>query len=163
MANAASDTKSYYMNSAMTSVVSVGMLRWSWCAYLSMEEPSTENDDIPDVDKPETLDDLLKKGSTRESWGKCKWKETVQGTRRLVEPGSDVPDALGEEKAPKFVVCLNKADPLHNEGFELAETIKSHGGNLTCIQATGFHCFGQLFDQKKMKEVIDAWSSAIWE
>jgi acetyl esterase/lipase len=149
----AADSMSCYMNQYSTPLVTTSWLRWCWRAALEMDD--IENDE-------EEEKDVIAVGSNRTVWNKSKWKQDKQW-QKFLEPMEGIPSGLGNESASKYIVAVNKADPLHDEGNELMRRLKDEGANVDYIEAMGSHAVGFEVDRKAMAKLMNVWRAAIFD
>lgn len=150
----AADSMSVYMNSRSSPLVSIKWLRWCWRAALEMDDELV----VDDMDET----DVLAIGSNRTAWNKSKWKQNEEW-HKFLEPMVGIPSGLIDKKATKFIVAVNKADPLYDDGKELARKLKKQGADVDYVEAKGSHAIGFMIDRKAMTELIEAWRIAIFE
>lgn len=143
MLNPAANTRSYYMN--QNCFPAMIWLRWCWRAYLSLDDdvpptPSSEEED------PSSLEAVLRKDSNYSAWNTWKTKHPSKGVQRLVHPIIDLPDGLDPTTAmqnrtpPKITIRVNLADPLHDDGKEVADAlIRDKKADLLFFQNIGLH------------------------
>ena len=150
----AADSMSIYMNGPSSKLVEVSWLRWCWRAALEMK----------DSDVVESDDNVLAIGSNRTAWNKSKWKQNEQW-QKFLEPMAGIPPGLDdkEKRRTKYIVAVNKADPLYDEGKELATMLKEHGADVDYLEALGSHSIGFQVDKKAYAELMELWRSAIFE
>jgi acetyl esterase/lipase len=67
-----------------------------------------------------------------------------------------------KENGIKYIVSVNKADPLYDEGNELATKLKEHGADVNYLEALGSHSIGFHVDRKANAELIELWRAAIF-
>lgn len=150
------DTMSYYLESKASLHCHVDFLRWCWKSYLELDESQPEDP----VDRASSLEDVLRSGSTRQAWDQCKWKQSV--ARRLVEPTVDLPSGLDTTNAPKVVVVTCTADPLHDDGVQLAKGLKVSEANVAHFDCFGSHVIGYSLDSASKAKVTIEWSEAVF-
>ena len=148
----AGDSLSYYMNEYSTPLVTTSWLRWCWRAALEMDDISMNDEEK----------DAIVVGSNRTVWNKSKWKQNKQW-HKFLEPMEGIPSGLSDESACKYIVAVNKADPLHDEGNELMRRLKDEGANVDYIEAMGSHALGYEVDRKAMAKLMNAWRAAIFD
>jgi acetyl esterase/lipase len=120
--NPAGDTMSYYMN--QNTFPSMTWLRWCWRVYLQLEAPPELSEDSHEQNP--TLEEVLRKDSNYSSWNKWKTKHPSKAVQRLVYPTLDLPESLNDKKnAPKIIIRVNLADPLYDDGKEIADALKN--------------------------------------
>ena len=152
MLTPAADTVSYHMNSR-SSFIPGDWLRWCWRAYISFDNDRTK-----------------KLSNSREihiySYEKSKWMtnkdENTKNWVRLFAPQTNLPNKE-ELKNTSFIVVASRADPLHDDGQQLALELMSICGNerkngrsvVTYIDTTGDHTTGLIFDKEKHAEAMD--------
>jgi len=147
----AADSMSYFMNSFSSPLVTIPWARWCWRAALEM-------DDIAPVHE----DDVVAAGSNRTAWNKSKWKQNEQW-HKFMEPMAGIPPGLdNKENGIKFIVSVNKADPLYDEGNELMRKLKDAGADVEYLEAMGSHSIGFAVDRKAMEELMEVWRAAIF-
>jgi acetyl esterase/lipase len=157
MLSPSADSMSYYLNLTSSGVCPVPFLRWAWRAFLEMEPC---DDATPNLQDDSTMENILKKDSNYDAWEKCKWREGTM--RRLAEPLFELPQDLESVDAPKFIMSTNRADPLHDDGEEMAKALKKQKANVTYIHAKGSHHVGFLFDKEASKQRLEAWADALF-
>jgi len=134
--NPAVDTMSCYMN--QNTFPPMTWLRWCFRAYLDLEAPPELSEDSQEQ-KP-TLEEVLRKDSNYLSWNKWKTKNPSKAVQRLVCPTLDLPESLNDENnAPKIIIRVNLADPLHDDGKEIADALKEAKADITFFQDIGLH------------------------
>uniref|UniRef100_A0A7S1ZFW9 Alpha/beta hydrolase fold-3 domain-containing protein n=1 Tax=Ditylum brightwellii TaxID=49249 RepID=A0A7S1ZFW9_9STRA len=111
------DSESYLLNSTSSGVCPVEFLRWGWRSYLSIYEETEHNRQLID---------------------NCKWRNSELW--RMCNLLDDVPSDLSGPLASKFLVSTALACPLHDEGVEFVEKLRSNGATLDHIEARGSHC-----------------------
>lgn len=130
MIDPAGDSMSYFMNQNV--FPDMGWLRWCWRAYLDLPKPEPNP-------QPETINDALRSGSNHVAWQDWKSKNPVQ-LQRLVNPACDIPAGLTKEKGPHIIASVNLADPLLDDGAQVAVALQEAGANVTFLVHTGIHC-----------------------
>jgi acetyl esterase/lipase len=144
----AADSMSYYMNGPSSLFAPASWARWCWRAALEMD------------DTVESEDDLLAVGSNRTAWDKSKWKQNEEW-HKFLEPMEGVPSEM--ENGSKYIVAVNKADVVYDEGNELARRLKEHGADVEYLEASGSHGIGFYINRKAMAELIELWRAAIFD
>lgn len=149
----ASDSMSYYMNGSSSIMVKIPWLRWCWCAALELQEGMDDNES----------QDVLAIGSNRTAWNKSKWKENEQW-RKFLEPLEGIPSGLDKkENTTKYIVAVNKADPLYDDGDELMKRLTLAGADVDYIEAKGSHSIGYVVDRKGKSEMIESWRTGVFQ
>jgi hypothetical protein len=118
--------------------------------------------DEDEEEEEEEEKDVLTVGSNRTVWNKSKWKQDKQW-HKFLEPMEGIPSGLANESASKYIVAVNKADPLHDEGNELMRRLKGEGANVDYIEAMGSHAVGYEVDRKAMAKLMNVWRAAIFD
>ena len=159
MISPSADTMSYHLNATAANVAPVEFLYWCWQALLEMDpdDPSPSNEG-----EEETLDDVLKKGSNRDAWMKCKWREHNK-MRRLVDLLFDIPSGLDIKDAPIFLIPTNKVDALYDEGVAMVKALQEQNANVTHIDGQGEHVFGFMADKAGNNKRLETWVKALWD
>jgi len=158
--NPAGDTMSYYMNQNV--FPDIGWLRWSWRAYIGLEPPDSSKDRSEQNDTK--LELLLRKNSNYSSWNKWKTKYSSKSLQRLIYPTLDLPSSLNDEKnAPKIIIRVNLADPLYDDGKEIADALKSVKADITFFEDKGLHVdSGFPANVEGLNKVLKLWSDIIF-
>jgi acetyl esterase/lipase len=179
--NPAGDTMSYYMN--QNTFPAMTWLRWCWRVYLHLEAPPELSEDSHEQ-KP-TLEEVLRKDSNYLSWNKWKTKHPSKAVQRLVYPTLDLPESLNDENnAPKIIIRVNLADPLYDDGKEIADALKNANADIiflsyddekeswdalknakadiTFFQNTGLHVDFLAANVKESKKIFKIWSDTIF-
>jgi acetyl esterase/lipase len=146
----AADSMSCYMNGPSSIMVSMPWLRWCWRAALEMDE----------IIDGEDADDVLAVGSNRTAWNKSKWKQNDQW-HKFMEPLKGIPSGLND-KETKYIVAVNKADPLYDDGHELMRKLKEAGADVDYVEAKGSHSIGFAVDTKGKEAMFEKWRAAIF-
>lgn len=152
MCNPVTDTSSYHVN-ARSSFLMGDWMRWCWRAYLSI-----------DVDLTKTKVSSLELCAVHSnSVSQSKWMTSGDNWQRLFAPQTELPpkDALNMTSC---IIITSKADPLYDEGCELAATLlnvsecdaEESNKNIIHIETTGDHVSGLLFDKEKYSEAVEA-------
>jgi len=177
--NPAGDTMSYYMNKNVSP--STQFLRWSWQAYLGLEQQTqkqTPSDDDSnsdngidnDNDNETQLEKVLRKDSNYSSWNKWKADHPSKAIQRLVNPALDVPDGLNimscnddgtKNAAPKIILRYNMGDPLMDDGKDIVDALKTANANASYFKEMGLHC-KQAYNADAPNENWKIWSEAVF-
>jgi acetyl esterase/lipase len=156
--NPAGDTMSYYMN--QNTFPDMTWIRWCARVYLHLEAPPELSEDSHE--QP-TLEEVLRKDSNYLSWNKWKTKHPSKAVQRLVDPTLDLPESLNDENdAPKIIIRVNLADPLHDDGKEIADALKKAQADITFLQNTGLHVDVLAANTKESKKIFKIWSDTIF-
>jgi acetyl esterase/lipase len=67
-----------------------------------------------------------------------------------------------DDQSPKFLITVNKADHLCDEGIELAKALEKAGASVTLFQHNGLHFIGSTIDTVGNKQRLEAWLEAIY-
>lgn len=152
----ATDSKSCYLESTASLNCPVGFLRWCWRSYLEFDKDADNT-----VDAASSHEKELQLISTRKAWEQCKWIKT--GGRRLIEPSVDLPLDLAKEEAPKIFIVTNMADPLHDDGVQIADDLKRAGSFVKHVDCLGGHVIGYELDSSSKERTIIAWSEVAFK
>jgi acetyl esterase/lipase len=162
------DSMSYYMNSRSSWFVPTGWLRWSWQSYLSMEHSplpaNKDGEDVPNLEDTTTMEQVLKRDSNDTLWSNSKWNQNPS-TRRLIEPMTDVPNkgpSSWQEDSTKFLIVVNKADPLCDDGLAMAKALEEAGASVKLFEHTGTHIVGSMLDKEGNEKGNKAWAEAVF-
>jgi acetyl esterase/lipase len=150
MLSPASDSVSFYQNSASSHFCPVHFLRWSYRVYLELSDCNDTMDD------ESSSSDVFGRDSTRVEWSRSKWRKS--SLHRLAEPAVDLPVNLG----PKIIMTTNQADPLHNDGVAMFEKLKAAGADISHHDHRGSHWFGTVLDKEAYRDLAAAWKEAIF-
>lgn len=154
MLNPAGESMSYYMN--QTAFPGTSFLRWCWRAYLDFKAPENSNY------TPRTTEEALRNESNHDTWEEWKQRHSLS-LQRLVDPGCDLPPHLDGSDAPKFIIQLNKGDPMFDDGQNLADKLKEDNANVTLLADKGLHCgVGGIHDKAGYKHILSTWSKAVF-
>lgn len=163
MLNPKADTMSYYMNSLSSGLAPVHFLRWSWRAYLSMdndnghqsrEDGETDEGNVNRKEKGHehfrkvTLDKTLALNSNQYLVEKSPWYRN-KSMWRLCDPASDLPSNLDSDLAPRFIITSAEGDPLHDDGYLFAKKLQEKGAKVSFTACRGSHILAFLLDTKK--------------
>ena len=167
MLNPKADTMSYYMNSLSSGLAPVYFLRWSWRAYLKLDEDqkgrnASENEMGDKKENSDNLDSVLGKESNRDLVRNSRWLKS-KGMWRLCDPGSDLPSGLDSKSAPRFLVTSAMGDPLHDDGLDFSNKLKEQGANVSYIPCRGSHILAFLLDTGKKKQICDKLREAVFD
>lgn len=148
------DSLSYVLNSASSGCCPVEFLRWSWRAYLQLDNNDHNN---PDKSNPEPTNIRALQRSE-------KWRDHEKNPLwRLVCPINSLPTELdNHSKSPKFIILTALADPLHDEGVELFKKLSNVGANVVHVESRGSHGISLMLDSEASIAVEDAWRSGIF-
>merc|ERR1712238_459194 len=158
--NPAGDTMSYYMNQNV--FPDIEWLRWCWRAYIGLEPPESSEDRSEQTNTK--LELLLQKSSNYSSWNKWKTKYSSKSLQRLIYPTLDLPSSLNDKKnAPKIIIRVNLADPLYDDGKEIADALKNEKADITFFEDKGLHVnTGSPANAKAHNKVLKLWSDIIF-
>ena len=161
------DTMSYYMN--QNCFPTMTWLRWCWRAYLSLDDdvPPTSSNEEED---PSSLEAVLRKDSNYLAWNTWKTKHPSKGVQRLVHPIIDLPDGLDGTTArknrtpPKIIIRVNLADPLHDDGKDVADAlIHDKKADLLFFQNIGLHLDATVSaNQGEIDKLFKIWAQRIF-
>ena len=167
MLNPAADTMSYYMN--QNCFPTMTWLRWCWRAYLSLDDdvPPTSSNEEED---PSSLEAVLRKDSNYLAWNTWKTQNPSKGVQRLVHPIIDLPDGLDGTNArknrtpPKIIIRVNLADPLHDDGKDVADAlIHDKKADLLFFQNIGLHLDATVSaNQGEIDKLFKIWAQRIF-
>ena len=174
MLNPAADTLSYYLNQKCFPAMT--WLRWCWRAYLSLDDvvvvppphsSRSADDDDEDEDDPANhheLEAVLRKDSNYVAWNTWKTQHPSKGVQRLVHPIIDLPDGLNGTHAPKIILRVNLADPLHDDGKEMADAFVKKHANFVFLQNIGLHVDTGISanQDNKIDKHFQIWSQTIF-
>ncbi len=110
------------------------------------------------------MDQVLKRDSNDTLWNNSKWNQNPS-TRRLIEPMSDVPNkgsSSWQEDSTRFLIVVNKADPLCDDGLAMAKALEEAGASVKLFEHTGSHVMGSLFDKEENEKAYKAWVEAVF-
>lgn len=147
----AADSMSYYMNSYASPLVTNSWLRWCWRAAFEMD----------DIVVDDSEEDVIAVGSNRTAWNQSKWKQNEQW-HKFLEPMEGIPPGLDDKKS-RYIISVNKADALYDEGNELMRRLNEKGADVDYVEAMGTHAIGFEVDRKAMAELIDVLRAAIFD
>jgi acetyl esterase/lipase len=121
-------------------------------------------EDVPNLDDT-TMDasSLWTKDSNFRLWKSSKWNKSP--IQRLFNPITGVVNSKTfafHDKSPKFLITVNKADHLCDEGIALAKALKNAGAPAILFEHSGLHVFGSMIDTKGNKQRLEAWLEAIY-
>jgi acetyl esterase/lipase len=163
MLDPACDSLSYHLNSTSSHICPIEFLHWCWQAYLELpvaHKDGSETTETPDNDTADTADDMLSLGSNRKAWNESKWKNT--SLERLVNPLANISSKGWKgATAPKILVQTNRGDPLRDDGFDLANKLRSVGADVTHIDAGGSHYVGLTMELALQQSMLETWKDAI--
>lgn len=164
MLSPATDSISFYQNQSSSHACPVHFLRWCYRSYFNLPEPK----ELPSTDHSRNskndLFTVLGRNSTRSEYYHTPWYQSPN-FRRLIEPGMDVPLALGTDtKVPHFIVTTNKADPLHDEGIKFVEALRTVNESIvTHHDDYGSHWVGTRLDSVAYQKLVNATQNSLFQ
>lgn len=159
MLSPATNSVSFYQNSASSHFCPVHFLRWSYRAYLELPDNDSKEEKTSTGDHDESnLSDIFGRNSTEVAWSQSKWYSSKW--RRLVEPKVNLPDNM--EHGPRIILTTNKADPLHEDGVAMYEALKAAGARISHHDDRGSHWFGTRSDKLAYRNLTVALKNVIF-
>ena len=163
MLSPATDTVSFYQNQSSSHTCPVHFLQWSYRSFLNLPEPKEESSQSTDPvrDNPDLLA-LLGRNTTRSDYYRTPWYQSPN-SRRLIEPGIDVPVTLAtDKKVPNYIVTTNKADPLYDGGIQMVKALTAVNESIVVHHDDfGSHWLGTLVDSVAHRKLSAAAQEAI--
>ncbi len=149
------------LDNGQSSIISPDVVHWGWQAYLQIDRTSKSKSN----ENESYIESLMQHPLFR--LGKI---GTINPLLRLVWPQVDIP--LKELKAqsqsglfPKIIVSTATADPFHDEGMTLVESLRDGGLSPEAVlgqEMKGDHATALLLDKKWKKEFMTEWSACLW-
>ena len=147
---------SYYMLNDLP-IVGSSWLRWCWQAYLGMKPPPPSS---TDEEQP-----VLEQGSNAMEWQKCKWnKAPFNRLARPIEGVSTLSSTEGDSgSSPRFVVMVNKADTLYEEGMEFGKKLQeSDMYDVSLFEHNGLHVTPSAIDPETYEAKNTTWANILF-
>jgi acetyl esterase/lipase len=158
------DSLSYHLNSKSSGCCPVGFLRWSWSAYLQLDE---KQDGSIDYHTRDGLQRSLDCSAWSSLYSEIAKEDSTQGNGslfwRLISPQANLP-CLKNDDTPSILICTSTADPLHDDGTELVKGLKEKSqssiDNIYHFEFTGSHALAAHVDPKGKAAMINEWSKS---
>jgi acetyl esterase/lipase len=137
------------MNSVSSYYCAPTTALWFWSAYLQLGDHHDKDSYQAQIDKHE----LYQLGNVG-----C-----INSMLRLIYPQVDIPKELKDhDSAPKVFVVTSSADPLCDDGDDLAACLKEEGANVEKYECIGSHGLGMMFDSKNNNKFAKALGGEVW-